>query len=277
MVDWLLEPLRYGFVVRGLIAGLLAGLACGALSAFVVWRRLAFAGDAIAHSILPGVVLAFAFGLDLLFGAAIAALVAVVAIGLVSGHATLGEDTAIGVVFAGLFALGMLLMSRVASTQDLNHVLFGNILSVGVADLAAMGTVVVVVIAALTAFRKELVATSFDPTHAVAIGLSPALIRYGLLSAVALTTVVAVKTVGIVLVIALLVTPAAAASLLSKRLARVVQLSVLLTIIATLVGFYASYYADWSSGPAVVLALTGCFVLAVLLRRARSARAATNR
>lgn len=277
MADWLLEPLRYGFVVRGLIAGLLAGLACGALSAFVVWRRLAFAGDAIAHSILPGVVLAFAFGLDLLFGAAIAALVAVIAIGLVSGHATLGEDTAIGVVFAGLFALGMLLMSRVASPQDLNHVLFGNILSVGVADLVAMGTVVVVVIAALTAFRKELVTTSFDPTHAVAISLSPALVRYGLLSAVALTTVVAVKTVGIVLVIALLVTPAAAASLLSKRLARVVQLSVLFTIIATLVGFYASYYADWSSGPAVVLVLTGCFVLAVLLRWTRRARTVTTR
>lgn len=269
MIEWLLEPLTYGFVVRGLIAGLLAGIACGALSAFVVWRGLAFAGDAIAHTILPGVVLAFALGLNLLLGAVIAALVAVAGIGWVSGHATLREDTAIGVVFAGSFALGILLMTRVASMQDLNHVLFGNILSVGPTDLVAMGIVVVFVIGALALFHKELVATSFDPAHAVAIGLSPTVVKYGLLSAVALTTVVAVRTVGIVLVIALLVTPAAAASLLSKRLGRIVQLSVLFTVVATLVGFYASYYADWSSGPAVVLALTGCFVLASVLRRLR--------
>lgn len=274
MVDWLIEPLSYGFVLRGLLAGILASAACASLSAFVVWRGMAFAGDAMAHSILPGIVLAYVLGFSLILGAMLAAVVAVVGIGLISRHGTLREDTAIGVMFAGLFALGILLLSKIATFQDLSHVLFGNILGVGSADLAMMIAVVVIVVGAVGFFYKELLVTSFDPAHSVAIGLSPEIIRYGLLGAVALTTVVAVQTVGVVLVLALLVTPAAAASLVSRRLSTIVTLSVVFAIAATLVGFYSSYYLDLSSGPAIVLALTLVFVITWIgshlrLRRAR--------
>ncbi|MFW6313520.1 MAG: metal ABC transporter permease [Spirochaetota bacterium] len=261
MVDWLIEPIGYAFVLRGLLAGLLASAACASLSAFVVWRGMAFAGDAMAHSILPGIVVAYVFGFSLFLGAMGAAIVAVVGIGLISRHGSLREDTAIGVMFAGLFALGILLLSEVATFQDLSHVLFGNILGVSRSDLIAMIVVVAIVVIAVGFFYKELLVTSFDPAHAVAIGLSPEWIRYGLLGAVALTTVVAVQTVGVVLVLALLVTPAASASLLSRRMSTIMLLSVAFAVVATLVGFYTSYYLDLSSGPAIVLALTLVFVL----------------
>ncbi len=267
MVQWLIEPLQFAFFLRGLIGGLLAAVVCGSLSVFVVWRGLGFAGDALAHSILPGVVLAYAFGFSLLLGAMLAALVAVLGIGLISRHGHLGEDTAIGVMFVGLFALGLILMNRVASFQDLSHVLFGNVLGVSRGDLAGMTAVVVLVLSALILFRKELLVTSFDPAHAVAIGLNPGLVRYGLLGALALTTVVGVQAVGVVLVLALLITPAAAAAMLTRRLRPMLWLSLGTAVGATVVGFYVSWYADIASGPAIVLVLTGAFVLAALWER----------
>lgn len=261
MVDWLIEPLGYAFVVRGVIAGVLASASCATLSAFVVWRGMAFAGSAIAHSILPGIVVAYVVGFSLFLGAMGAALVAVVGIGLISRHGRLREDTAIGVMFAGLFALGILLLSRIATYQDLSGVLFGNILGVTGSDLVGMFVVVLVVIGLVALFYKELLVTSFDASHAVAIGLSPELIRYGLLAALALTTVVAAQTVGVVLVLALLVTPAASASMLSRRLGLIVGLSIGFAVVATLAGFYASYYLDLASGPSIVIALTLVFLL----------------
>lgn len=258
---WLIEPLTYAFVIRGLVAGVFAAVACATLSAFVVWRGMAFAGDALAHSILPGIVVAYVVGFSLIIGALGAAAVAVVGIGLISRHGKLREDTAIGVMFAGLFAFGILMLSSVASFQDLSHVLFGNILGVSRGDLVAMGVVVVIVLVLIVLFYKELLVSSFDPVHSVAIGLNPEIIRFGLLGALAMTTVIAVQTVGVVLVLALLVTPAAAASLISRRLSRIIAISVMNAVIATVVGFYASYYADLASGPAIVLALTLIFLV----------------
>ncbi len=266
-LSWLVEPLSYGFIVRGLIAGLLASVAGAALSAFVVWRGMAFAGDAIAHSILPGIVVAYLFGFSLFFGAVGAAIVAVIGIGLISRNGALREDTAIGVMFSGLFALGILLLSKIASYQDLNHILFGNILGVSRSDLVMMTAVVALVFGFVILFYKELLVTSFDPAHSVAIGLSPELMRYGLLGAIALTTVVGAQTVGVVLIVALLVTPAAAASLLSRRLGRVVALSVAFSVTATIAGFYASYYLDFASGPSIVLSLTIIFVISWIVSR----------
>jgi len=262
MVEVILEPITYSFVARGLAAGILAAIGCATLSAFVVWRGLAFAGDALAHSVLPGIVVAFVFGFSLFLGALIAALVAVVGIGLIARGSRLREDTAIGVTFSGLFALGILLLSRVASAQDLSHVLFGNILGVSRTDLILMAAVVVVVVAGVLIFFKELLVTSFDPAHSRAIGLAPDLTRYGLLAGLAVTTVVGAQTVGVVLVLALLVTPAASASLLSRKLSRIMGLSIVVAVASTIGGFYASYYLDFPSGPSIVLALTLFFLLA---------------
>lgn len=281
LIELALEPLSYSFLLRGLVAGLLAAVACGVLSGFVVWRGMAFVGDALSHAILPGIVVAFFFGFSLFFGALGAGALAVLGIGALSGRGKLKEDTAIGIIFAGFFALGILLMSRITSYQDLSHVLFGNILGVAEQDLIGMAVVVGAVLLAIAASYKELLVTSFDPAHAVAIGLSPEVIRYILLLLLALTTVVAIQTVGVILVLALLVTPGAAASMISRKLHTILGLSILMATVATFVGFYGSYYGDLPSGPAIALTITGFFLLAYgwarITRRKGSAPAATER
>lgn len=278
MIEFLLEPISYSFVLRGLTAGLLAAISCALLSAFVVWRGMAFVGDALAHAILPGIVVAYVIGFSLFLGALGAAALAVIGIGLISNQRRLREDTAIGIVFSGFFALGVLLMSRITTYQDLGHILFGNILGVTRSDLVLMAAVVVLTVGVLVLSYKEILVASFDPAHSVAIGLSPGLVRYILLFLLAMTTVVAIQTIGVVLVLSLLVTPAAAASVLSKRLRTIMILSVAMSLVATLIGFYLSYYSDVASGPAIVLTLTVFFVLAFIWSRVRDRmRGVTNR
>lgn len=264
LVSWLVEPFTYAFMQRGLIAGVLVGVACAVLSAYVVWRGMAFVGDAMAHTILPGVVVAFLQGINLFIGALIAGLLTALGIGWLSRNREVREDTAIGVMFSGFFALGILLLSRVQSYRDLTHILFGDILGVSPTGLWIMAAVAVVVLVAVMLFYKELLLTSFDPGHAVAIGLSPEVVRYGLLVLLALTVVSAIQAVGVVMVIALLVTPAATASLLVRRLPQIMIVGAALAIAAALVGLYASYYGGVASGAAIVLALTAFFVLAFL-------------
>jgi ABC-type Mn2+/Zn2+ transport system permease subunit len=269
MIELLLEPLSYGFVLRGLAAGMLAAVSCALLITFVVWRGMAFIGDALAHAILPGIVVAYVFGLSLFFGALGAAALAVVIIGIISGQRRLKEDTAIGIVFSGFFALGILLLSRITTYQNLGHILFGNILGVGSSDLIVMSGVVIVTVSVLALSYKEILVASFDPAHSVAIGLSPMVIRYLLLFLLAMTTVVAIQTVGVILVLSLLVTPAAAASMVSKRLRTIVILSIAMSLVATVIGFYVSFYSDVASGPTIVLILTLFFAIAFGWSRTR--------
>jgi len=264
-MDLLLEPLRYSFLLRGLTGGILSSLACSALSAFIVWRRMSFMGDALSHSVLPGIVVAYILGINLFWGALIAALLVVALIGFISSRTTIGVDAAIGVVFVGFFALGIIVLSKVATSRDLNHILFGNILGVSQNDLIMMSIVVFFVLTVVTLAFKELLTASFDPAHAFAIGLSPSLVRYILLSMLALTTVAAIQTVGVVLVLALLVAPGAAASLVSKQLKGIMTLSIIMAVLATIIGFYISYFADIASGPAIVITLTSMFLVCAMV------------
>jgi len=229
-------------------------------------------GDAISHSVLPGIVLAYVLAVNLFWGALAASLLVVAGIGLVSRYGLVDDQTAIGVVFVGFFALGILLLSRVASTGDLNHILFGNVLGVSKGDLIIMAVVAGVVISGIFLSYKEILTASFDPAHATAIGLSPHLIRYIILTLLALTTVSAIQTVGVVLVLALLVTPGATASQISRRLDRIIPLSALIASFAIIVGFYASYYANLASGPSIVMVLTILFVLGAIGSRVRKRR-----
>ena len=269
MIEWLLEPLQYSFVLRGLAAGILAGTACALLSAFIVWRGMAFVGDAIAHAILPGIVLAYLTGISMFIGALIAAVLNAIGIGYLSRRGELKEDTAIGVIYTGFFAFGILLLSKITSFQDLSHILFGNILGVATTDLWLMLFVLAIVFFVVIYFYKELLVTSFDPSHSVAIGLSPEVVRYGLLLLVALTVVAAIQSVGVIMVLALLVTPAASASQLARRLPVIMILSVVFSILSAFVGFYASYYANVASGAAIVLTLTLFFIITFIIGRIR--------
>jgi len=272
MVEWIIEPLQYSFFLRGLITGLIVAVTCGVLSSFIVWRGMAFIGDALAHAVLPGIVLSVMLGMHILVGALIAAVVSVFGIGTLTSHKGFKEDTAIGVIFSGAFALGILLMNKVASFKDLSHILFGNILGVTGFDVLLISIVGAVVITLVLLFFKELLVTSFDPIHAIAIGLSPVVIHYGLLVLIAATTVLATQTVGVVLVLALLVTPAATASLLVKELHKIVGLSVCFSVLSIIIGFYCSYYFDLASGASIVIILTGFFILAFIFTKVKAVR-----
>ena len=269
MIEWIIEPLQYSFFLKGLLAGLMVAAACGVLSGFIVWRGMAFIGDALAHAILPGIVLAIMLGMHILIGALVAAIISVFAIGTLTNHRGFKEDTAIGVIFAGAFALGILLMSKITSFKDLSHILFGNILGVSNFDLVLIIAVALIVILMVILFYKELLVTSFDATHSLAIGLSPALIHYGFLIMVAATTVIATQTVGVVMVLALLVTPAATSSLLVKELPRIISLSVLFSMLSIIIGFYSSYYFDAPSGATIVIVLTIFFLMAFFYSKVR--------
>jgi ABC-type Mn2+/Zn2+ transport system permease subunit len=262
MIEWLLEPLSFGFMRTGLAAAAIVGVTCAVLGAYVVLRRMAFIGDALAHTVLPGLVVAYLGGWSLFGGALIAGLLTAMGIGWVSRRGAVREDTAIGVLFTAMFALGILLMSRVRSFRDLSHILFGNILGVRPSDLLLIGGIAVGVLLTLWLLHKELELTSYDPSYAQVIGLKADRLRFVLLILLAFTVVTCIQVVGVILTSALLVTPAAAAALLTNRLPRMMLLAALIAVASAVVGLYASYYADVASGAAIVLACTACFGIA---------------
>jgi len=259
MLNWLIEPLQYGFMQQALLASILVGLTCSSLGVYVVLRRMAFLGDAIAHSTLPGLVIAYLNHWNLLAGALIAAITTAIGIGWLSRGQRLREDTAIGVVFSGMFALGIVMVSRTNSYRDFSHMLFGNVLGVTQTDLIGIAIVAVLVCGGLLAVNKELMLTTVDPHHAQTIGLSAEWMRYLLLVLLALAIVTGIQSVGVVMTTALMVTPAATASLLTKRLSWMFVWSALISMISNCLGLYSSYYLSISSGGAIVLSCTLLF------------------
>jgi manganese/iron transport system permease protein len=277
--QWLVEPFRYEFMLRGLWASLIVGVVCPVLGTYVVLRGMAFLGDALAHIILPGVVIAFMIGWPLPVGALIIGVVAALSIGAIGRRAEIKEDAAIGVVFAGAFALGVALISVQRSyAVDLTHILFGNLLGVSTADIRLMLALGVVVMLAIFAFYKEFLVLSFDPVLAATLRLPVTFLQNLLLVLLAIVIVISLQAVGVALVLAMLVTPASAALLLARRLPVMMLLSTGIGVFSSVVGLYLSYYADIVSGSAIVLVATLFFgvvflfaprkgVLSSLLRR----------
>ena len=264
-MNLLLDPLQFSFIVRALIAAVLVGVVCSVLGVYVILRGMAFFGDALAHTILPGVVVAFLLGWPLAVGALIMGVLTAVGIGALSNRGVVKEDTAIGVIFAGAFALGVAMLSATGSyTVDLAHFLFGNLLGVTVSDLWITAVLGLVVLLIIFLFYKEFMVISFDPVLATTLRLPTTFLRYLLLILVAVTIVVSLQVVGIALMVAMLVTPAAAASLLTRRLPSMMVISALIGAFSGAAGLYISYYLDIASGPAVVLVATFIFVLAYL-------------
>lgn len=271
-MDWLITPFRYPFMQTALLAVVMVGVTCACIGVYVVLRRMAFIGDALAHTILPGIVVAFLGGWSLLAGAFVAGVLTALGIGTLSRREAVHEDTAIGVLFTAMFALGVLLISTTGSFRDFTHILFGNILGVSFSDLAVMGVMTVVVLLALLALHKELELTSFDPLHAEVIGLRADRLRYLLLLLLAFTIVMGIQAVGVILINALLVTPAAAATLLTDRLPRMMLLGSVIAVLSGVVGLYVSYYANVPSGAAIVLTSTAFFAVAWVVRLIRHQR-----
>ncbi len=265
MVNWLIEPLQYTFIVRALLAAAVVGVVCSVLGTYVVLRGMAFFGDALAHTILPGVVVAFLLGLPLALGALVMGIITAVGIGALSNQGVVKEDTAIGVIFAGTFALGVALLSVTGNyTVDLAHFLFGNLLGVSNTDLWLMTILGGVVLLFIFLFYKEFLVISFDITLATTLRLPTTFLRYLLLILMAVTIVVALQVVGIALMVAMLVTPAATASLLTRRLPSMMVISAGVGVFSGITGLYLSYYLNIASGPSVVLVATTLFLLSFL-------------
>lgn len=266
IISWLLDPLQYAFIVRGLAAALLVGVVVPVLGTYVVVRGMAFFGDALAHIILPGVVIAFLFGWPLALGALAVGVAAALTIGELTRRSPIREDTAIGVVFAGAFALGVALISLQRTyAVDLAHILFGNLLAVSVQDLWLMGALGLVVLALILAFYKEFLVISFDRVLAQTMQLPVKRLENLLLVLLAVVIVISLRAVGVALVLAQLVTPAATASLVTRRLPSMMVISALLGALAGVAGLYLSFYVNVASGPAIVLVETGLFALIYLV------------
>lgn len=287
MLNFLLEPLSYAFMLRGMAAAIMVGVVCAVVGTYVVLQGMAFFGDALAHSILPGVAVGYLVSggaRDVLFWWALgAAMVAALGIGAVSKRTQVKEDTAIGIVFVGMFALGIALISTMRNyTVDLVHFLFGDVLGVSPTDLALTAAFGLLVILTIAAFYKEFLVIAFDPILAETLRLRSDRLRYLLLILIAVTIVVSLQTVGVALMLGMLITPAATAYLLTRRLLPMMVVAALIGATSGVIGLYLSYYVNIASGAAIVLVCTFFFLLTALLapgrgwvwraRRERSAR-----
>jgi ABC-type Mn2+/Zn2+ transport system permease subunit len=267
----LLDPLSYPFMMRALMASIMVGVVCSVLGTYVILQGMAFFGDALAHAILPGIVIAVLVGWPLQIGALVFGVLTALGIGVLSQRAEIKEDTAIGIVFAGSFALGVALLSTVRNyAVDLTHILFGNVLGVSDQDLWIIFGLGVLVLLTVFAFYKEFLVLAFDPVLAAVLRLPDQLLRYLLLILLAVTVVVALQTVGVALMLAMLVTPATAAYLLSRRMSVMMVLAAIIGAISNVTGLYISYYVNMASGPVMVLVATGIFLCILIYGQTRS-------
>jgi len=274
-INWLVEPLQYQFMQRGMIAAVLVGIVCAVVGTYVVLRGMAFFGDALAHTILPGIAIGYLItggARDTLFWWALGtAVVAALGIGAISKQAEIKEDTAIGIIFAGMFALGIALISTVRSyAVDLSHFLFGDVLGVSAHSLLLIIIFGGIVLLTIGAFYKEFLTLSFDPILTATLRLPVNLLNNLLLCLIAVTVAVSLQTVGVALMVAMLVTPAATAYLLTQRLPVMMALSALFAALSGVIGLYFSYYLSIASGAAIVLTATSFFLLAFLWKRMKS-------
>ncbi|MDA1129284.1 MAG: metal ABC transporter permease [Chloroflexi bacterium] len=270
LIDAVKEPWEFAFMQRALLAASFAALVCSVVGVFVVLRGMAFMGDAVAHSSLAGMSVAYFFGGSIFWGAFAWAVPASLAITFISRRTNLRLDTAIGIIFASGFAVGIILMSQVNNyTADLFGLLFGNVLGVSWGEVFLIGIVAGCVLLTITALYKELLFTAYDATMSAASGIPVSFLQYLLPLLVGITTVASLKAVGIVLVLALLVTPAATAALMARRLPGIMTYSVVTGLIATVAGLYLSFHADLPTGPSIVVVATGMFLAALLFSPSR--------
>jgi ABC-type Mn2+/Zn2+ transport system permease subunit len=272
VIGLIIDPFGYGFMLRALYVSVLVGIVCPILGAFVVTRGLAFMGDAMSHAVLPGLVVAFMLGVSPFLAAVPAGMGVAFLIGVISRRTGVSQDTSIGILFAGLFALGLALLATASSVSvDLEDLLLGQVLAVSGTDVYVTAGLVAIVLVVLYALNKELIFTSFDPVGASVAGLPTARLDYLLLVLLALVIVIALQAVGIVLVMAMLVTPAATASLLARSFIRLMVIGAILGALAAVAGLYISFYADLPSGPSMTLVATAEFVVVALLKKRTTA------
>lgn len=269
MLELIMEPMSFPFMQRALMTAIATSVVCALFSCFLVLKGWSLMGDAISHAVLPGVVLAFLLGLPLAVGAFASGLFCAVATGFIKEHCRVKEDSVMGIVFSGMFAAGLVMFSRVDTEQHLSHILFGNVL--GVTDGEMLQTLIIAaIVTAVILFKfKDLMLFCFDPIQARVVGLPVRFYHYALLCLLAMTIVAALQAVGVVLVVAMLITPGITAFLLCKTLSRMMMLSVTASLIAAVGGTFISYYIDAATGPTIVVLQSALFLLALAVNLVR--------
>jgi len=264
LVQWFLAPLQYEFMVKAIFVSALVGLVCSALSCYMTLKGWALMGDAVSHAVLPGVVIAYILNIPLAIGAFVFGVGSVMAIGFIKSKTRVKEDTVIGLVFTGFFALGIVMISKITSTVDLTHILFGNVLGISDSDIIQTVVISIITLVTLAILRKDLILFCFDSTHARSIGINITFLYYVLLSLLSLTAVAGLQTVGIILVVAMLVTPGATAYLLSDRFDHITLIAMATGVFSSVMGTYISYYIDGSTGGCIVVLQTLLFIVAMI-------------
>lgn len=262
-MNWL-EPFQFEFMRNALIIGALVGTVCAVLSCFLILKGWSLMGDAVSHAVLPGIVLAYVAGVPLAVGAFVSGLFCAVATGYIKAHSRVKEDTVMGVVFTGLFALGLVLFAKFPSDMHLDHILFGNILGVSLEQLLRNGGLGILTLGVILVLRRDLLLFCFDPNHARSLGLNTTFLYYVMLSVLAMTIVVSIEAVGIILVIAMLITPGCVGYLLTDRFDRMLLIAVASAVFSSVCGVYVSFFINGATGACIVLTQSLIFVLALL-------------
>ncbi|REJ07519.1 metal ABC transporter permease [Halobacillus trueperi] len=256
--------MQYGFLQKALLTSIMVGIICGVVGCFIILRGMALMGDAISHAVLPGVAISYMFGINFFFGAVFSGVLTAIAIGFVTQNSRIKHDTSIGIMFTAAFAGGIIIITMLKSSTDLYHILFGNVLAVRASDMWITLGIGIVILASVYLFYKELLVTSFDETMGAAYGLPVRLIHYFLMTLLTMGTVASLQTVGIVLVVAMLITPAAAAYLLTDRLWVMIFLASAIGVLSSVIGLYFSFTYNLASGATIVMAATAIFILTFL-------------
>ena len=262
MMNFIDALFQYGFLQKALTTSIMVGIICGVIGCFIILRGMALMGDAISHAVLPGVALSYLLGINFFFGAVFTGILTALGIGFISQNSRIKNDVSIGIMFTAAFASGIILITFMKSSTDLFHILFGNVLAVRPSEMWSTLFIGILVLVCVYVFYKELLVSSFDPTMAAAYGLPTRLIHYFLMTLLTLVTVASLQTVGIILVVAMLITPASTAYLLTNRLWVMLYLSAGIGVLASILGLYFSYTYNLASGATIVLAATALFVLA---------------
>jgi manganese/iron transport system permease protein len=271
MIDTLLMPFQFSFMTKAFWIMALISVPTSLLSCYLILKGWSLMGDAISHAVLPGVVIAYLLNIPLIIGAFCAGMVCALATGFLSENSRVKQDTVMGIVFSGMFGFGIVLYTKITTDVHLDHILFGNMLGVGVENLWTAGLISLVVSAILLAKRKDLLLQSFDPIQAQAVGLPVGLLHYGMLAMISLTIVATLSAVGIILSIGLLIAPGATAFLVTKQFDRMLIIAVIVTFVSGFIGIYLSFFIDSAPAPTIILVLTGFFI-AAFVRATRQSR-----
>ncbi|MFE0017611.1 metal ABC transporter permease [Mesorhizobium sp. NPDC059054] len=276
MFDALHAPFQFDFMINAMVIAALIAIPTALLSCFLVLKGWSLMGDAISHAVFPGVVFAYIVGLPYAVGAFAAGMICALATGFLKDNSRIKQDTVMGIVFSGMFGLGLVLYVKIQSEVHLDHILFGDILGIGLRDIAETAVIAAITTGIIAIKWRDFLLHAFDPAQAKAVGLRVNLLHYGLLCLISLTIVGALKAVGIILAIAMLIAPGAIAFLLTTRFSVMLWLSVVIAVGASLLGVYLSFFIDSAPAPTIVLLLTALFIAAFLVTTLKAARAAAS-